>query len=471
MKIKDIKEKISKRKLKITPLIIALVFALSTLIPAVPSEAKEIPIYAKQLNSGDIFTAKWFEWGMSGGKYKARSFGINVLSGNSIHLFAFGANSSDTSYVSGFYFVSETPFSLSYGNKSGFYSDFDSVPDVSEFSSSVDVEDYTTCGEHKLYVWSATSSSSAGSSVNTDYASLVQNINVPYVRYPWEEYGYYKTSRMSTYVGSLYSNNMQIGTETIETNYAGSSSENIENVLGVLMNPYTGGNDGDEWTFLWKWTPPNDSDLIMEIMADVEYVDNLGDSLLTAVKNSWSTASVSLYEYEDGLLGSNGHLRFSYDYIKEKLSEELGEDIGFFGKVRLKNVYFRYARFNEESNSVEYGNYTTFTPTYRSYMDTEPKVGTVTYPTGQFHSGVTESYDPKTDTIPETYIKVQDPSEGVNSADDLFGAVRSYLNSGKGFIGDFPSLMGDIFQNIPPQITALITIGLGLLIVLRLFGR
>lgn len=481
MKIKDIKEKISGKKLRIVPLFMAFALVLSTLIPVVPAEAKEVPVYAQELNVGESISF--------GADYAVENYSDiwrvayaeKLVSANSpvyfIPIVYKNFTSGYTDYCLLVFSVSEFEMTgFNWSGKKNADSDYDMSSTPMTFQERLDYTmanvDYARSSAGKVGEYYTFIRTVNYFSLNGD-TMIFQNTH-PFINVS-NELIFSDESSLNNYLSNVYANNMQIGTETIETNYAGNASENIENVLGVLMNPYTGGSDNTiggvhdaEWTFLWKWTPPIDTSLVLEISADVEYTDSLIDSLLTAVRNEWKTVSVPLYPYEDGLEGAKGTVKFTYDFIKEKVAAEIGESPK---KVRLKTVYFRYARENEDG-VVEYGQYTTFTPTYSSYMDVQPKVGVVSYPTGQYHSGVTERYDPVTGTIPniDSDIDISDVNEA-KETEDLFGTVRSYLNSGREFIGDFPSLLGDIFKNIPPQITTMITIGLGLLIVLRLFGR
>lgn len=470
----NIKKLIIKFRSKLMPLAMALILTLGALLPTATAEAKEAPVYAKKLESGDSFDLRMLtsSYNSSGNK-QGYAYSGTVSCSSPVYVIAKFAKTASASVAFGFDFVSENSFTLTFRNGKTWYSSIDDM--ISYEYTSGSTYDYSsstgTYNNKKIYYYSL----GGALSVDVSFSNYILYCSLPCVEFSYDTYGYFTNSTRVKWYYDLFSNNMQIGTETIEMNYAGSSSENIENVLGVFMNPYTGGADNtvsgvqnSEWSFLWKWTPPIDTSLTMEISADVEYTDSVIDNLLTAVKNSWKTVSVPLYPYEDGLEGAKGTVRFTYDFIKEKVAGQIGENPK---KVRLKTVYFRYAKENEEG-VVEYGQYTTFTPTYSSYMDVQPKVGVVSYPTGQYHSGVTERYDPITGTIPETSVNISGPDiDEAQGVEDFFGSVLSYLRSGTSFLEQFPLIMRDIFMSIPPQIMTMVTVSFGLLIALRIFGR
>ena len=467
MKIEDIKEKILKNKLKITPLVMAFTLVLGVLIPVVSVAAKEVPVYATILENNVEF---YNEFEVGSGSITSMNYYYKV-SGSTDPVYLL--NIVDDCFEDGS--ICMSTWLISKGTYEGYYKIGSSYSPFKKNKYGA----YLVC--NMINTLSSSQEAVKGSE-NTSFlltSSIKDKITLSGTNF---------VTRYTPLFDYLYSNNMQVGTETASgglnsdlTN--GSYDSSLGYLANLKLENYNLLEDkkypvDTKYVVTWDYTRDDFDDTYkvahyvkvhatFQLKKDLSYTSEriwVNDALYTDCKSSFvnSEALTSSSEYQsfieeveavDKKTIGTYITEYEHNLIIYKETDS-GIKYGFWNVLKLDKYGEGYVgSYLIPSYGIEdsEGNYVA--------MESGKPLGSFTYGQG----GTFEEAENNSKVI-------NSPIDG-DGSDDLFATIEQYLNNGKSFIGNFPSLMGDIFENMPPHLVTMITIGLGLLLALRLFGR
>lgn len=491
---KNIKKLIIKFKSKLMPLTMALLVAVSSLAVAVPAEAKEVPVYAKKLEVG-VRDYIGFKTCSPSFHYEGMVFELHD-SVDDVYILPLLYKANSSYYSLFFCAVSTSSFSLNYSSNYDCGSEEEFLQNV-DSSSLPYSSTFTRWGVNRMYYIAGMSVSRDTSiyTISGEYVDMNSILGQEYI----------DSDKIGYLFDELYEIDMQIGTETIETNYAGSSTAEILPPQDVSFYNDKTYNTEDSFTQI-QWTCPNDDTLKMEIACEVYWREGVFG------KKNYDTYFWKTYDNSD-IPGTYHKYSFRQNQPCLDYFSENGIDVPKFYNVTY--WYLRWARCDDSGN-VTYSLWTKLDPKFDyipEYVEDGIILDSIEGNTTLFGKDIGDnstwaetgefdvdsgSWVPKhvyVDSNGDSVImsgseKAPATSPGLDSSGnnlapshneltdiipenfgDVFNSFNDYLESAWDFLGDFPSYLGDLMTFLPSGITVMLGLGIVMAIMLRLLGR
>jgi hypothetical protein len=279
-------------------------------------------------------------------------------------------------------------------------------------------------------------------------------------------------------------------TEEWDGIYTYQYDSSIPNVKNMVVNPvalfkifsWNVGQSKDKYTI--TWTAPDDLGLGYEIRLQSKYNDVTRRYERQGFNNPWFNGTLSGVATTTIISPQDLSMSVSLTELGQWMMYQMnkkGIDTGMYLSIPVTELYFRHYYVDEINHVVKYGNWCRIDlragaqgiqqARYDNAVITDetvdPDTGETIYTDTEVDGNETRYTDAQGDNLDESQSY-----EGIAmSVESALDNATTGIKSIASWLGQFPALMSEIFSFLPGELITFISIGVGMVIILRIAGR